>query len=242
MMWKLILAITAAITAILPKESKVNVQSAPTVKLNSVGRYSYNYFSVENNQLELYGNWIVRKNLKEQALNNNCISAINGGFYDTDAKPLGLFINSEFKNDISKPSSLINGYIYKNGPDADISTKLPDHPIWAVQTGPILIDNRQTANLNLIDDKAARRTAALKIDNCRNCILFITIYDTSSRLDGPFLHELPYVLSDIGKQQKWIITTAINLDGGSASGYYDQNIYIPELTFVGSFFCNKRLI
>lgn len=211
-----------------------NTAISPTPQARSIGGYAYEFFTInDGEEAALYGNWKEKKPLKEMAEKYNCQSAINAGFYDIDSMPLGLFVNHELQKDKPRNSNLTNGYVYRKNKRINISYTLEKDVEWAIQTGPILIKGMKTIN-----DKPARRSVAIRTGDKA---IFATIYSRDSRLDGPTLEELPAVVDDIANKEQWKISTAINLDGGSASAFYAHDIYIPELTMIGSFFCKKSL-
>ena len=72
-----------------------------------------------------------------------------------------------------------------------------------------------------------------------NELLFLTVYSGDSVFDGPLLADLPLVIEKISDEEKLDIAEAINLDGGSASSFYQGETTISELTPVGSLFCIK---
>lgn len=196
--------------------------------------YAYEYFEVKDiSRLTLIANFTQKKSSNLLIKENSCQYAINGGYYDTNNKPLGLFLNATLKNP-SINSALVNGYIsVTNKPT--ISFDIPQNPILAVQTGPMLIVEGQKLKLAIKNDEYARRMIAGISRN--GTLLFMTIFVPETKVQGPKLVELPNVIEQINKKLQNPLLSAINLDGGNASMFKNINIYIPEVSSVGSIFC-----
>ncbi len=86
-------------------------------------------------------------------------------------------------------------------------------------------------------DEPARRTIAAKTRD--NTYVFLTVYDENSVFGGPLLSDLPSAVEEISNREEFRIADAINLDGGSASAFYNGDANLSELTSVGSIFCIK---
>ena len=72
-----------------------------------------------------------------------------------------------------------------------------------------------------------------------NTLYFIIIYNENQVFDGPFLQDMPSVMSEIQKETGIVFADAINLDGGTASTFYSDEVNLSEMSPVGSFFCIK---
>jgi uncharacterized protein YigE (DUF2233 family) len=164
---------------------------------------------------------------------NNCTYAVNGGFYDANNKPLGLFINASLKTS-SVESSLVNGYISVTTKPA-VSFDLPESPILAVQTGPMLMMDGNKLKLAIKNDEYARRMIAGI--SSTGTLLFMAIFIPETKVQGPKLAELPDVIEQINRTIQDPLVSAINLDGGNASMFKNNAIYITEVSAVGSLFC-----
>ena len=198
----------------------------------------YAFIVTDPRNVSLIPNFSEKKTSEQLWSENDCSSGISGGFYDTDNRPLGLFIaNGETLRKISN-STLINGF-FGIGEDGRpfISRQAPSTSRMALQTGPRLYANGQPLPLAIRNDEHARRMVAA-VTSDQN-IIFITFYQPESVFDGPRLEELPTRISDINKKELLNITDAINLDGGSASSFIGSNVTLNELTPIGSFFCIK---
>jgi uncharacterized protein YigE (DUF2233 family) len=214
-------------------------ESEKTIPFNNK-RFAYAYFIVQNSDdLSLLPNFSHAKDSQTLMTENNCVSVINGGYYDTQNKPLGLFqIGSTiYSRQIS--SDLLNGFVWANvSVSAAISVKLPQPPfLFALQTGPILIREGKQLSLTINNDTPARRmVAAINMDKH---IIFLTLYNGDSVYEGPLLADLPDIVFTISSKENLGIAEAINLDGGSASAFYNPDTHLSELTPVGSIFCIK---
>lgn len=204
-----------------------------TVSWNGIA-YVYEYFVINDiTQLTLIANFTQKKTSELLIKENSCQYAINGGYYDKNDKPLGLFINSSLKTQ-SIESALINGYLsISNKPT--ISFDPPDNPIIALQTGPILIVDGKKLKLAINNDEHARRMVAGI--SSKETLVFMTIYIPTSFVQGPQLEDLPDIIEQINKTLPNPLVSAINLDGGNASMFKNKDVYIPEVLPIGSLFC-----
>ena len=205
--------------------------SSPTVSWNDI-TYAYEYFEVNDiSKLTLIANFTQKKTSELLIKENTCQFAINGGYYDTNYKPLGLFMSPVLKTSAIE-SSLINGYVtITNMPS--ISFEQPNNPTLALQTGPMLMADGNRLKLAIKNDEHTRRMIAAI--SSKGTLMFITIFVPETKVQGPQLGDLP----DILKLTTLDIVSAINLDGGNASMFKNRDIYIQEISSVGSLFCLK---
>ena len=124
---------------------------------------------------------------------------------------------------------LFNGFVSDQG----ISYEPPVMARWAVQTGPILWENNQPIKINTTNDKSARRGVAILSSD--NKLYFVIFYNPMAEVLGPYLNDLPEIL----KLLNISITSAINLDGGGASAFYDGRTFLEESDPVGTILCAK---
>jgi uncharacterized protein YigE (DUF2233 family) len=217
----------------------LETKSVKTILFNNK-RFTYAYVIVQNSDdLSLLPNFPHAKDSQSLMTEHNCTSVINGGYYDTQHKPLGLFQVGSTIYSQQIRSDLLNGFIWANVyvPSA-ISIELPQPPfLFALQTGPMLIREGDQMALTINNDTPARRmVAAINIDKH---IIFLTVYNGDSVYQGPLLADLPDIVSTISSKENLGIAEAINLDGGSASAFYNADTHLSELTPVGSVFCIK---
>jgi uncharacterized protein YigE (DUF2233 family) len=203
--------------------------------------YAYSYIRVAStSDISLIPNFEYKTDIKTLAQSNGCATAINGGFYDSSGKPLGYFFtdNRTFGQQI--PSLLVNGYFWVDAAGvAGISTKLPENIFYrfALQSGPLLIVNNKILPLAINNDEHARRmVVGITSDNQ---LIFLSVYSGDSVYLGPLLSDLPSAVSFISSKENLGLADALNLDGGSASAFYNADTSLSELTPVGSIFCIK---
>jgi exopolysaccharide biosynthesis protein len=215
---------------------------SPTEKIISVNSDNYAYTiigPVSPLSISLIGNLPKKQMTKELLQSNNCNQLVNGGFYDTNDHYLGLFETDGIVHSEQSRNSLLNGLFWTTTEGkTGIGTMLPDtNLIFALQTGPTLIENGLPRVLRITNDESARRMIAGVTKE--NTIFFIALYDTDSIYSGPLLGSVPKLVDTISKKEKLGITDAINLDGGNHSAMITKERQITEFSPVGSGFCIK---
>lgn len=168
---------------------------------------------------------------------NNCEILVNGGFYDTDDTPIGLFIeNGEVKGRYER-NSLFDAIFSINYFDTPRITRThpQDELKYAVQTGPLLIENAQILKLSLQRDKNARRNIAAVLGT--NEVVFLSVFNLNNKYEGPLLADLPDILELWMEQTNINLADALNLDGGSASAFLTPTTRLSEISPIGSYFC-----
>lgn len=236
---------THTITIQTPESTPTASPTIPVTEPNTVAyqneHYTYSYFIVQHPEnLVLIPNFSQKTDAKSVLDANSCSAAVNGGFYDTNNKPLGLFQTGDTTIGRQIESDLMNGYLWAQASASAvvISSELPQVPFrFALQTGPILLFDGNVEPLTIHNDAHARRMVAAK--NTDGQLLFMTVYNGESVFEGPYLATLPDILMLISSREKLDLADAINLDGGSASAFYFGTAALTELTPVGSIFCLK---
>jgi len=193
-------------------------------------------------QVEDLDKLILKSNLeeKEAASNlfasNSCSFLINGGFYSTDFKHIGLFLVEGNTLSPSQDNSLLNAFLSVNSLGTAKIGILPDEDLrFALQTGPLLVSNGQYKKLSLRSDKYARRSVAMVTGS--NDLIFMMLYSGESHFSGPLLSEVTYLIQIFSQKININIADAINLDGGKASAFITKETVVTELSPIGSFFC-----
>lgn len=220
---------------ILPSPSTTSpISNTVTVDGKSM---AYWYIRTTPSHVRLIPNFSSPKTSSELMELHKCKYGANGGFYDTDNRPLGQFSSDGETLRTVSGSTLINGFIAVDEDNsAFISNELPDIPYrFSMQTGPLLMAGGEPKRLSLIQDEHARRMIAAITD--KREILFIVLFDQLSTFEGPLLKDVPEYIHAVSTKESLQIDSAINLDGGSASAFYGNNFNLSELTPVGSFFC-----
>ena len=85
--------------------------------------------------------------------------------------------------------------------------------------------------LAIVKDEYARRMIAGI--SSKDTMIFMTIFIPEAKVQGPKLADLP----DILERSNLDMVSAINLDGGNASMFKNKNVFIQEISSVGSLFC-----
>ena len=228
---------------------------------NNLGTFREIEFDTNNNQSAIFYTVILNKNYhamlhmhesKEQSdaayldeLNqqHHFIVGINGGFYQSNFMPVGLFIyHGNLINNLTHSSLFKSCVVVNKNNKIILETELNEcsKASNAMQTGPLLIkDGKINTELENLKNKSdllnffdAHKRTLLALTNENNIILL-----TASSLGlmdvANFLAHFPNAL---GTSQ---IKTAINLDGGSSTGMYiqfpDEPFYLHELKHVKTF-------
>jgi exopolysaccharide biosynthesis protein len=142
------------------------------------------------------------------------VCGVNGGYFDTQFKPIGLRIAEGTSLSPLRRARLITGILVQSDRGIDVirasefggTKKL----IAAVQSGPFLVEgNKRIRGLN--DSQVARRTFAGIVTNDRGLVGVCS--DVS-------LAELANVLTMVPIVADSKIRRAMNLDGGSSSAFW----------------------
>jgi hypothetical protein len=142
-------------------------------------------------------------------------AGVNGGFFHPDWRPLGLVISQGRRSNRFETAKLLSGVVYSDGSGIHLvrRARFRDHPgINALlQTGPYLIDGgRAVRGLSSAD---SRRRTFIATDWRGHWVLGATL----SRLT---LAELAECLASPEVLTPWRVDRAINLDGGSSTGFF----------------------
>jgi exopolysaccharide biosynthesis protein len=144
----------------------------------------------------------------------NCVCGVNGGYFDTEFKPLGLRVADGTIFSPLRRARLITGILLQSDRGIDVvrageffrTKKI----IAAVQSGPFLVEgSKRIRSLN--DSQLARRTFAGIATN--DHVLLGVCSDVS-------LAELANILATAPIAADLKIRRAMNLDGGSSSAFW----------------------
>jgi hypothetical protein len=141
--------------------------------------------------------------------------AINGGFFDTDEKPLGLCISagktiSPFKKSMSGGVLTVDVTHATLFPTETFDPDANGAATFAVQCRPrLVVDGR--VNIKRDDGKRSARTA-LCVKNQGTSLVVVLVRDVSDPSFGPSLYALGNYLAADGCE------SALNLDGGPSTG------------------------
>lgn len=199
-----------------------------------VDGYSMYMQPITPHTLTLIPNFSQKKTSSEIVDEHACAYGANGGYYTTAGKPLGLFVTAGVQLSAPTTSTAANAFLVKYPDDTLAITQTPppaDAVSFALQAGPYLIPG---VTPRITNDEHARRV--LIGQTKEGAWHFIVIMNSENAYDGPLLSEIPTLLT----KGRTSYTEVLNLDGGTASAFYNVGGYrFGELTMVGSFFCGK---
>ena len=143
-----------------------------------------------------------------------CVCGVNGGYFDTQFKPIGLRVVDGTTFSPVRRARLITGILLQSDRVIDVMRvgefSRTKKVIAAVQSGPFLVEgNKRIRGLN--DSQLARRTLAGIATNDR---AFLGVCSDVS------LAELANVLATAPIIADAKIRRAMNLDGGSSSAFW----------------------
>lgn len=200
---------------------------------------------VDRQKLVLIPNFSEKKSSRAIMEEYFCRYGVNAGFYTAEGKPLGLyFANGKLMNSKIHPSSLFNGFVFGNSNGLfDIRNSVPQPQEnsldYYFQTGPLFTPETK---LTIRNDEHARRILIGKTSQGE--FYFLALVDKDNVNNGPLLADLPAIIHEYNSQIKSndvLFTSLINLDGGSASAFYNEfGVKFTELTPIGSFLCGKE--
>jgi exopolysaccharide biosynthesis protein len=144
----------------------------------------------------------------------NCVCGVNGGYFDTEFKPLGLRVADGTTFSPLRRARLITGILLQSDRGIDVvrvsEFSRTKKIIAAVQSGPFLVDgNKRIRGLN--DSQLARRTFAGLATNDR---AFLGVCSDVS------LAQLANILATAPIAADSKLRRAMNLDGGSSSAFW----------------------
>lgn len=153
--------------------------------------------------------------LAEAFRSRGCVAGVNGGFFHPDGQPLGLVIAGGQRINRLERARLLSGLVYNDSRGIHLVrwARFQEHPgIDALlQSGPYLVERGQPVR-GLSEDAFSRRTFIAT--DWRGRWLFGVTPDAIS------LAELAAALASPGALTPWPIDRALNLDGGSSSGFF----------------------
>ena len=142
------------------------------------------------------------------------VCGVNGGYFDTEFKPIGLRVADGATLSPLRRARLITGILLQSDRGIDVirvsEFSRTKKTVAAIQSGPFLVEgNRRIRGLN--DAQLARRTFAGIVTNDRVLLGFCS--DVS-------LAELANILATAPVVADSKIRRAMNLDGGSSSAFW----------------------
>jgi hypothetical protein len=143
-----------------------------------------------------------------------CVCGVNGGYFDTEFKPIGLRVGDGTTFSPLRRARLITGILLQSDRGVDVvrvgEFSRTKEIAGAIQSGPFLVEgNKRIRGLN--DSQLARRTFAGTATNDR---AFLGVCSEVS------LVELANILATAPIVPNSRIRRAMNLDGGSSSAFW----------------------
>lgn len=188
--------------------------------------------------LRLITNFEDKKTSQTLIMDNQCRYGINAGFYTNEDMPLGLmFAQDKYINSQVHNSLLLNGFFYKTTDgNLGISDTYPENKLdFVFQSGPLFTPQ---SKLKITDDKQAKRSLIAK--SADSWFYLLAVVDSANSQNGPLLSDLPGIIREFNNNSRIKLTDLLNLDGGSASAFYDDSgNALEELTFIGALICGK---
>ncbi|MCH7641401.1 phosphodiester glycosidase family protein [Patescibacteria group bacterium] len=193
----------------------------------------------DSGRIQLFSNFSESLTSDQAIENNPCSSLISGGFYTQENTPIGLFVTEGRQISSHSQNKLLNGVFSINyDQKPKITSFLPEENLrLGLQSGPILVNEAGSINIPQVKEEYARRVVVAISEDDE--IIFMVFYDKDSVFMGPKLTELPEAVLTVSEKIGVGVKNALNLDGGSASAFYSQDIKLRELTPLGSYFCIK---
>ncbi|MFD2110709.1 phosphodiester glycosidase family protein [Thiorhodococcus fuscus] len=144
-----------------------------------------------------------------------CVAGVNGGFFHHDGRPLGLVIASGRRINRFETSRLLSGLVYGDARGIYLirRSRFEDRPdINALlQSGPYLVEAGRAVR-GLSDAASASRTFVATDWRGRWLLGAVRARIT--------LAELGELLATPGLLTPWRVERALNLDGGSSTGFF----------------------
>ncbi len=171
-------------------------------------------FPAKSVMLRVIDNAGSTDSLAEAMTREKCIAGVNGGYFDTNFKPIGLRVINGATTSPKTRARLLTGVLSASSRGVEIGRVGEYSPRRkleaAVECGPFLVD-RGVRVANLDDKREARRTFAAV---ARGGMAALGV---SSDLT---LAQLGSALSDRSFANDFHVSRALNLDGGSSSAFW----------------------
>jgi hypothetical protein len=143
-----------------------------------------------------------------------CVCGVNGGYFDTEFKPIGLRVDEAASFSLLRRARLITGILFESNRRIDVirvsEFSTTKKIVAAIQAGPFLVEGSKPIH-GLNDSQHARRTFAAIAANDRG------VLGVCSNVS---LAELANILATVPVVGNCKIRRAMNLDGGSSSAFW----------------------
>jgi hypothetical protein len=171
-------------------------------------------FSSKSCTLRILQNKNGAESLADVMRDEKCVAGVNGGYFDENFAPIGLrMANGQMIAPLQR-ARLITGVLVSSSRGVQIvrSREFSRRPgvTAAIQCGPFLVERGQPIG-GLNDSHLARRTFAATTSSSR------ALVGVCSEVS---LAELAKILATISFAEDLRIERALNLDGGSSTGFW----------------------
>ncbi len=203
---------------------------------------SLNFFLVralpEKFVFQIYQNKNAEKTIQEIHKATGSVLTVNGSFFDENFRTIGLLISEGKKLHHFSKAKLLNGIfaLDKNNkarlyhPAHDISEK--DFS-FAIQNGPVLIDQNGNIKIGYKNNQKASRTA-IGLDKNENVIIIAVKQSLFNSENAVSLSQFARLLQQAPELKTLGLHSVLNLDGGASTGIMIDNHYLPELNTVSN--------
>ncbi len=164
---------------------------------------------------------------------NHSFLTFNGNFFTKDFKPTGLLISQEKLLHKSSEAELLNGIFTidkNNRPKLYDPNQITDMSpfIFAIQNGPILLNEKREIGIKSDDHKKASRTA-IGLDKDGKIVVIILKQTFFNRDNMSSLYEFAQLLKDSPEFRSLSLHSVLNLDGGPSTGMKTGEKYYAEI-------------
>lgn len=234
------------------KKEQTSPEGTDSLLVSATPSDNDRYTPPSKEEVKIKNEWIILRDLENVTLHSNldeklsskeairqnaCIDFVSAGFYTKEGTHIGLFKNSGGYIADPTNNAFYNGFLYIKDNKAYISNSYDESARLILQSGPLLVQDAVAQKVSAANDKPARRIVAAITQ--KEELVFIVIYDKYSVYSGPYLSKVPEILTQITNETSVNVKEALNLDGGTASAFYNEFFKLPEAQTIGGYFCIK---
>ena len=186
--------------------------------------------------LKIYQNQGEPKSIKEIHQETGSLLSFNGSFFDENFRALGLLVSDGKRLHAPSRAKLLNG-IFTVGYEGKAKLHLSPPNLneknysFAIQNGPVLIDENGKILIKQENDHVAGRTI-LALDKEKNIILLVIKQSLLSSENVISLYQLAHLLKENNQFKEFELRAVLNLDGGASTGVAISGNYLPEMNRV----------
>ena len=204
--------------------------------LSELGEFRYSQVVIDDlSRLRLFSNLDERQSAINLKQKYNCQILTSAGFYDTGNRHLGWFQVEGKEISPRQNNRLFDGFLSLDSGGAELSFQPRPEAAYGLQSGPMLVYDGKPLQLAIKDDQPRRRVVAAVTKT--NALIFLVILSPESNYAGPLLAETPKLVLKLNPD----ISAAFNLDGGSASAFLSEAVFLEEYSPIGGYFCYTKL-